>query len=54
MLELKKGGHLNVVQDRESSVVFGMPKAAIDYHAADLMLQKSSLREFILNTTKEE
>jgi len=33
MLEMKKVGAYNIAQDKDSSIVFGMPKAAIDRNA---------------------
>jgi two-component system chemotaxis response regulator CheB len=35
MLMMKEAGSVNIVQDEKSSVVFGMPKAAIEIGAAD-------------------
>ena len=34
MLALYQQGHMTIAQDQKTSVVFGMPKAAIDLHAA--------------------
>ena len=33
----KRGGH-TIVQNKETSVIFGMPKAVIDLNAADFIL----------------
>ncbi len=38
MLAIKKSGGLTIAQDKETSVVFGIPKAAIDLQAAELVL----------------
>jgi chemotaxis response regulator CheB len=35
---LKEGGHRTIAQDRQTSAVFGMPKAAADLHAATEIL----------------
>jgi two-component system, chemotaxis family, protein-glutamate methylesterase/glutaminase len=38
MLEMKEAGSINLVQDASTSIVFGMPKAAIDLEAAHEVL----------------
>ena len=38
LLELRKSGALTIAQDAATSVVYGMPKAAADLHAADEVL----------------
>jgi len=35
MLDMKKAGAINIAQDENSSVVFGMPKEAINIGAVD-------------------
>ena len=49
MLALQQQGHLTIAQNQESSVVFGMPKAAIKLGAAQEIL---SLREIGLKIKK--
>jgi len=43
MLALHQQGHMTIAQDQKSSVVFGMPKAAIDLHAAREILPLSTI-----------
>jgi len=35
MVEMKKAGAINIAQDEKSSVVFGMPKEAVNIGAVD-------------------
>ena len=43
LLELRKSGALTVAQDAATSVVYGMPKAAADLHAANEILPLSAI-----------
>lgn len=45
--KIRESGGITIVQDEESSVVFGMPKAAISLGAADQVLPLSSIPEAI-------
>ena len=48
LLRIKEHGGMTIVQDEKSSAVFGMPKAAIDLHAADEVLPLSFIPAAIL------
>ncbi len=47
LLEMKNAGANTVAQDEQSSVVFGMPKAAIDLKAADTVLPINKIAGYI-------
>jgi two-component system chemotaxis response regulator CheB len=47
MLKLKNIGAINIAQDEESCVVFGMPKAAIKAGAADKVVSLLEIPEAI-------
>jgi len=47
LLEMKNAGANTVAQDEQSSVVFGMPKAAIDLKAADVVLPLFKIANYI-------
>ncbi len=47
LLEMKNAGANTVAQDEQSSVVFGMPKAAIDLKAADTVLPLNKIADYI-------
>jgi two-component system, chemotaxis family, protein-glutamate methylesterase/glutaminase len=44
IVEIRNGGGLTVAQDEETSVVFGMPKAAIESGKVDIVLPDSAIR----------
>jgi two-component system chemotaxis response regulator CheB len=48
LLEMRKAGALTIAQDEESSVVFGMPKAAIQLEAVDKVLELGRIPAAIL------
>ena len=49
MLEMKEAGAFTIAQDEHSSVVFGMPKEAIDLHAVDKVVGLDDIAEAILS-----
>lgn len=53
MIELRKRGVLTIAQNKETSVVFGMNKEAIDRGGADLVLSPDEMVEY-LNRIKDE
>jgi len=52
MLRLKQAGCYNIVQDRESSVVWGMPGAAAEIGAADAILPLQAIAGHIVKRLK--
>jgi len=52
MLRLKQAGCYNIVQDRESSVVWGMPGAAAELGAADTVLPLQNIAAHIVKRLK--
>jgi len=51
LLELKKAGAVTIAQDKNSSVVFGMPKAAIQLGAAQYVLSLDEILKFLNHYT---
>jgi two-component system chemotaxis response regulator CheB len=51
-IEVKKYGGFVIAQDEESSVVFGMPKSAIQTGCVDVVLHESDILEYILKLLK--
>jgi two-component system chemotaxis response regulator CheB len=49
MLNMRKNGAHTIAQDEASSVVFGMPKAAIDVGAAEKVMALSGIAQTLLN-----
>lgn len=49
MLEMKEAGAMTVVQDESSSVVWGMPKAALKLEAAQNILPLDKIAEYIIS-----
>lgn len=47
MLELRQAGARCIVQDRESSIVYGMPRAAMELEAADCQLPITAIAPMI-------
>jgi len=47
LLELRERGGVTIAQDKESSVVFGMPKEAIRLGAAEYVLPPKRISEAI-------
>jgi two-component system, chemotaxis family, protein-glutamate methylesterase/glutaminase len=54
LLELHKAGGLCVAQDEQSSVIFGMPRAAIECDAVDKVLDIGGISDFILSCGGED
>ena len=48
MLEMKRAGAYNLAQDEQSSVVFGMPRAAIESGAVDEIVPLDRMAERVL------
>ena len=48
MLEMKRAGAYNLAQDEQSSVVFGMPRAAIELGAVDEIVPLERMAERVL------
>jgi two-component system, chemotaxis family, protein-glutamate methylesterase/glutaminase len=48
LLELKTAGGLCVAQDEASSIVFGMPKVAVELQAVERILNVEELRHFLV------
>ena len=49
MLEMKQNGGVTIAQDEESSVVFGMPKKAIEIGAVDRISPLDRISSIILD-----
>ena len=49
MLDIKQVGGTTIVQDENSSAIFGMPKAAIDAGAVDKILNVDEIGQFLVN-----
>ncbi len=47
LAELKQHGSITIVQDKESSCVFGMPKEAIQLNAAQFIYNPQQIREYL-------
>ena len=53
MKAIKKRGGSTIAQDSSSSVIYGMPKAAVDLRAVDKLLSTSKIPETILEMVKK-
>ena len=53
MLKMKQAGSLNIAQDEETSVVFGMPKVAFEMGGVNELVPLSRIPDWIVNQTKE-
>lgn len=54
MLELRKSGSYNIAQDESTSVVFGMPKEAINIGAANEVLAVDKIAPRLVNLLKQK
>jgi two-component system chemotaxis response regulator CheB len=54
MKEMKDSGAFTIAQDEESSVVFGMPKVAIEMGGVCKIIPLGSIANFILHMSKQE
>jgi len=54
MREMKDSGAYTIAQDEESSVVFGMPKVAIEMGGVCKVIPLGSIASFILHMSKQE
>jgi len=50
LLEMKQSGAKTIAQDEKSSVVFGMPKEAIELHAANKILPLSDIADYVMQS----
>jgi len=53
LLEIKDAGGYTIAQDESSSVVFGMPKVAIELNAANIVLPLEQMPDYIVNRVKK-
>ena len=54
MLEMKKAGSWNIAQDEATSVIFGMPREAIELDAVHEVAPLGKLRERVLAKAARE
>lgn len=54
MLELKQNGAVTIAQDQETSVVWGMPRSAVELNAVDQVLPIHQIPLFMNEVTKRE
>jgi len=47
LLKIKNSGGLTIVQDKKSSEIFGMPKAAIDINAAQVIMNLENISQIM-------
>ena len=52
LLELRETGAFTIAQDESTSVVFGMPKVAIELGAAQKVLPLGSIAPFVVSYCK--
>lgn len=53
MLALKRKGYFTIAQDEESCVVYGMPRAAVEYDAVEISLPLREIGEALLSPRKK-
>lgn len=54
MLEMKKAGSFNIAQDKETSIVFGMPKVAIELGGVDKILPIDEIASQLINLIRKK
>jgi chemotaxis response regulator CheB len=54
LLALRRQGHFTIAQDRQSSVVYGMPKAAVELEAVQTILPINNIGSAINNILAQE
>ncbi len=54
LMELRRAGALTLVQDAASSIVYGMPRAAMESGAAELALAPSGIGEFLCDWIRSQ
>jgi len=52
LLKMKEAGSFTIAQDKNSSVVFGMPQEAIKIGASDIILDLNEIPSFLINELK--
>ena len=52
VIHIKKIGGITIAQDAESSVIYGMPKAAYETGAVDMVLPPEKIQEKLIQLTK--
>ena len=50
---MRKSGSTTIVQDEDSSVIFGMPKAAIEMGAAEEILPIDEIGKFLIHSVMD-
>ena len=53
MKTIKKRGGKTIAQDSSSSLIYGMPKAAVDLHAVDSSLPTDKIPQAILEEVEK-
>ena len=53
LVEMRENGSKTIVQDEESSVIFGMPKVAIEMGAAEEVLPIDEIGQFLNRTVTD-
>jgi two-component system response regulator WspF len=51
LLEMRRAGHTTIAQDQASSAVYGMPRAAAELDAAQLILPLDKIGPMLRSTT---
>jgi two-component system response regulator WspF len=51
LLAMRQAGHTTIAQDQASSAVYGMPRAAVELDAAQLILPLDKIAPILRSTT---